>query len=292
MSLNPWGWLAGSHQGLYRSDDGVRWHQVGAYPFRITCLCPSADGRELLVGVGSGAWRIPAPDARWIQLHDETLTEVLDLAMIPGDPGLVAASAYGVAVGDRDSNGVVCWQWRSDALAVNERFANAIVVDPDNVHRWLVGTEAGLLVGEEDGRRWEHTALMGTPVRAILHAQGRWWAGTDGRGVWQSQDGLSWERAGRGLDDETIFTLTKGDGVLLAGTERGVVVGDGTGRWDQVGPRGLIAAVAVCANKPSCWIAGAVPGGVWLTEDAGTSWRAPHGVPSRVEAVVAPGGES
>jgi len=221
-------------------------------------------------------------------LHDETLTEVLDLAWIPGDPGVVAASAYGVAVGARDELGAVRWSWRTDMLAVNERFANAIVVDPGDVHRWVVGTEAGVLVGEEGGQRWTHSGLMGGPVRAVCHAQGSWWAGTDERGIWKSPDGLAWGRAGRGLDEGTVFRLRESQGRMLAATLEGIVVGDGTGHWYGLGPQAMIAGLGVHPEDPSFWVVGGVPGGLWVTENAGKSWRYRPGLPTTIEAIEAP----
>ena len=287
-------WLAGSGAGLFWSRDGEAWDQVGAYRFRVTSIARK-EGRTC-IGVGSGLWEVPGCSGWWIQLHDETLTEVLDLAWVPGDPGLVAASAYGVAISVRDnvspSQGPqpTRWQFRTEGLAVNERFTNAIHVDPGDARRWLVGTEAGLLVAEEDGRRWIHTSLTGTPVRAICHALGSWWAGTDGWGIWRSQDGLAWRRAGRSIDQGTVFALRESDGRILAGTLEGIVVGDGQGRWSRMGPRALIAALDVHPHESSVWMAGAVPGGLWVTKDAGVQWRHVPDLPKVIEAVSAPVG--
>ena len=285
-------WLAGSIAGLFWSHDGETWSQVGEYRFRVTSIVRK-DARTY-IGAGSGLWEAPGCSGWWTQLHDETLTEVLDLAWVPGDPGLVAASAYGVAVGVRGlsaaSQGTppTRWQFHTEGLCPNERFTNAIQVDPQRPRRWLVGTEAGLLVAEQDGRRWVHTSLTGTPVRAICHALGAWWAGTDGSGIWQSQDGLSWKRAGNGLDQATVFALCESKGRLLAGTLDGIVTGDGHGRWIRTGPRALVAAVDVHRQDPSFWMAGAVPGGLWVTRDAGVQWQSAPGLPNVIEAISAP----
>jgi hypothetical protein len=281
-------WLIGAGSGLFRSADGASWERVGAYEFRVTSS--RREGGRLCVGVGSGAWEVRDDPEGWVQLHDETLTEVLDLARIPGDPGLVAASAYGIATGARDGLGAIRWSFHSDSLAVNERFSSAVAVDPEDPRRWVVGTEAGVLVAEEGGRGWAYTDLMGVPVRAVCHALGAWWAGSDGRGIWTSPDGLSWRKAGRGLDDGTAFALAESGGRLVAGALNGVVVGDGRGRWYNVGPRALIAAVAAHPERPDFWMAGAAPGGLWITEDAGESWGQAPGIPSTIEAIVAPEG--
>lgn len=282
-------WLAGGPGGLFHSHDGTAWQQVGEHRFRVTSILVARE--RTCVGVGGGVWEVTA-DGGWLQLHDETVTEVLDLAAVAGDPGLVVASAYGVAVGARDELGAIRWSSRSDGLAVDERFTNAIAVDPEDDRRWLVGTEAGLLVAEEEGRRWTHSSLVGTPVRGICHALGAWWAGADDRGLWQSADGLSWRRAGRGLDETTVFALTETGGRLLAGTPDGVVVGDGTGYWHGMGPRGLVAAVAAHPQDSTCWMIGLLPGGLWMTTDSGRRWRHAPDLTGRIESIIAPEGRT
>ena len=278
-------WLAGAGAGLFRSADGIAWKRVGAYEFRVTSIL--RDNGRLCVGVGSGAWEVREEPDRWVQLHHETLTEVLGLGRIPGDPGLVAASAYGIATGARDDLGAIRWTWHSDARSVNERFTNTVVVDPADASRWVVGTEAGVLVASGNGDHWTSSNLTGAPVRTVHCTPGTWWAGTDGRGIWRSPDGLSWRRAGQGLDEGTVFALAGSAGRLLAGTQKGVVVGDGKGRWYSVGPRALIASIAACPERPDFWVAGAAPGGIWVTQDGGGSWRQASGRSSTIEAISA-----
>lgn len=224
-------------------------------------------------GIGSGLWEWRAGGDRWIQLHDETLTEVLAIARVTGDPGVVAGTPYGVAVALRDGNGAARWMACSDSLRVNERFTNAILVDPRDNDRWLVGAEAGVLIATESGARWARTSLTGTPVRALIHTMDAFWAGTDDRGVWRSADGLRWDPAGRGMENTTVYALSGNAGRLLAGTRHGVAVGDGYGAWTRLGPRMLTTAVAAHPDESSLWLAGASPGGLWRTEDNGVTWR-------------------
>jgi len=269
--------------GLYQGKIGGSWDLVGGYTFRVTSILRQ-DGR-VVVGVGSGLWEVDFGGI-WKQLHDETLTEVLAIAGVSGDPGVVAASAYGVATGARDELGAVRWTFHSDELRVHERFSNAVLVDGDG--RWLVGTEAGLLVAEDGGRRWTRTSLMGTPVWGLCRALGAFWAGTDERGIWRSADGLRWERAGGGLDGATAFCLAESDGKLVAGTLEGVAVGDGQGTWHRVGPRMLTAAVGTHPAEGDVWLAGADSGGLWITENGGGRWQQVDGLPTAVEAIAAP----
>lgn len=280
-------WLVGAG-GMYWSRDAVTWSHNEEYRFRVTSLLRQEE--RVRIGTNCGVWEVCDGSSRWIQLNDETVTEVLDVAPVSGDPGAVVATAYGVATGGRDELGAVRWTERIADLAVPERYTNAIAVDPVDPDRWLVGTEAGVLVTENGGERWIRTGLMGSPVRVIAHHVGRWWAGTDGRGVWQSTDGLSWHRAGRGLDEGTVVCLAETNGSIVAGTAEGVVRGDGAGHWHRSGPRALVAAVAVHPVATECWMIGAVPGGGWITTSGGDRWRYIPELPSSVEAIVAPEG--
>ena len=280
-------WLVGTGAALYQGENGGSWEQVGGYSFRVTSILRQKD--RVVVGVGSGLWEVDFEGGFWKQLHDETLTEVLAVDALPGDPGVLAASAYGVATGKRDELGAVRWSFWSDELRVNERFSNAVLATEDG--RWLVGTEAGVLVAEDGGRRWTRTSLMGGPVRGLCRALGSFWAGTDERGIWRSEDGLRWERAGRGLDEGTVFALTESAGRIIAGSLDGVLVGDGEGRWHRVGPQMLMAAVAAHPVEEDVWMAGGDPGGLWITEDGGKKWQQTGGITTRVEAILAPQGE-
>ena len=279
-------WLVGTKGGLLKGNLDGNWEKVGDYNFRMTSIVRSAE--RVVVGVGSGLWEVDMSGGMWKQLHDETLTEVLAVDAIPGDPGIVAASAYGIATGERDEMGAVRWNFWSDDLLINERFSNAVLVI-DN-ERWLVGTEGGILVAEDGGKNWTHTSLSGTPVRGLCRALGSFWVGTDERGIWRSEDGVNWRQAGRGLDQGTVFSLTESGGRIVAGSLEGIVVGDGEGNWQRLGPRMLMAAVAADPADDSVWLAGGDPGGLWITRDAGETWQQ-MGVPATIEAILAPEGD-
>ena len=279
-------WLIGTKAGLYRGAPDQQWSHVGGYEFRVTSIV-RRQGR-LFVGVGSGLWEV-MEDGPWRQLHDETLTEVLDIATIDGEPGLVAASAYGIATAALDELGAARWSFWSDSLRVNQRFSNAVLVIDRT--RWLVGTEGGVLLAVEGGAHWEHTDLQGGAVRGLCAAHGAYWAGTDERGIWTSTDGLHWESAGTGLDDGTVFAVAAAGEGLVAGTLDGVVYGDGRGYWQHAGPRMLMAAVGVDPLAPQVWLAGADPGGLWLTRDGGATWAQQAGLPTAMEAILPPSGD-
>jgi len=263
-------WLLGAN-GLHRSRDADHWEEAGGHGYPVNDLIRQP--RRLVCAALWGLWEVHGDDSRWIQLHDETLTEVLAIAAATGDPGVVTVSAYGLALGRRVEHGATRWQSRSDGLSLDERFSNAVLAQPNAPGHWLVGSEDGVLVYAEADDRWHRTDLTGRPCRALLHAFGYLWAGTDEAGIWRSKDGFSWKRAGTGLEDGTIFVLCATRDRILAGTLQGVCVGDGGGAWRRLGPRLLVSALAPHPDRDGPWLAGATPGGLWRSDDAGERWR-------------------
>ncbi|MBT3342645.1 MAG: twin-arginine translocation signal domain-containing protein [Gemmatimonadetes bacterium] len=272
-------WLVATQQGLYSGIPGAEWELLGGYTVRLTSILRSP-GR-VVVGGGAGVWEVPA-HGWWVQLHDETLTEALGLAPLPGDPGVLVASAYGIATGRRDEIDAVRWSFHSDSLSPDDRFTSAVAVLGGH---WIAATEQGVLSSDGDHSQWHPSNLRGVAVRALTHLQGQLWAGSDGRGVWRSDDGQHWSAAGSGLDGVIVYDLAADNGVLLAATERGVYVGDGSGPWRHMGPDLRIDAIGAAGGT---WIAGADPGGAWKSADAGQSWHQVSGFPDRIAAIAAP----
>ncbi len=288
-------WIIGS-KGVFHGIIGGSWTRIGAQEYGISSLIREPDRLVAGASWGSGLWEWPngtgqadqADQAvRWKQLHDETLTEVMAIAAIEGSPGVVAGSPYGIATGQYDDVGAVRWTHHSDALRVNERFTNAILVHPDDPSSWLIGTEDGVLVVEDSGANWNRTTLSGTAVRALAYIRGFFWAGTDDRGIWRSEDGVRWDSAGHTPDGGAIFDLTEAGETILAATQYGVASGDGSGHWVRMGPRHLCASVVCHPGSTSTWLAGATPGGLWYTDDSGAAW---HQIPGfvNVRAILAP----
>ena len=297
-------WLIGS-KGVYHGALGGSWTRIGAQEYGISSLIRQPDRLVAGASWGSGLWEwsngtenptqadqtVRADQAgrtdRWKQLHDETLTEIMAIASIDGSPGVVAGSPYGIATGSCDDTGAVRWTHHSDALRVNERFTNAILVHPDEPTTWLIGTEGGVLIADDSGVSWRRTSISGTAVRALAFMNGQFWAGTDDRGIWRSEDGVRWDSAGHAPDGGAVFELTLAGADIIAATEHGVAIGDGSGHWVRTGPRHLCAAVACHPVSTSTWLTGATPGGLWYTEDGGHTWRQVPGFVN-VRAIIAP----
>lgn len=267
--------------GVWVGAPAGEWRRHGPYPFAVQGVIRIE--KDLLVGTGHGLWRAPLdPEQRWVQLHDETLTEVLALAR-DGNGDTVAAGAYGICVSTDDELGLPRWRSLTETRSPDERHTNALCLDVHDM--WVAGTEAGALVSQDQGVSWQLADLTGTPVRCVERLQDRWWAGTDTSGLWQSTDGQAWSRIEAPFESAFSFAID-GD-TLIVGSFDGIWRRDGDDTWTRSGPRALIRCLAV---SESTWAAGADPGGLWQSTDKGTSWQR-TGPFQRVHALCAPGQE-
>lgn len=256
--------------------------RIGAAAFGVNTIRRTDAG--LLLGAEGGLWQIPAGTDQLIQWHDETLTQVMDMAVLPAawstvPPAatatpdtrisLVVATAYGVTTNRFDELGAPRWQRHAAGLSPNRRFTNSLVVDAARPACWLAATEDGVLRTEDAGITWCTTSMSGLPVRVLRGDDGEYWAGADA-GVWRSSDGVTWIRAGQGLEHTPVFALARIADGWLAGTGCGVARGDGTGLWSFTGAP--LRVVAVAANRDRWW-AGASPGGLWQSMDQGETWQ-------------------
>jgi hypothetical protein len=270
-------WLVGTSTGLYAAADR-RWERLGAYQFIVTGFDRS--GGRLLASTGSGLWEIRQD--RWVQRHDETLTEVMDV--IDEGDRMIAASAYGIAFGRTEPSEATRWDWLSDGLSINQRFTNALLSLADG--RIVAATEAGVMIHSQE-TEWQATSLQGTPVRCLARWRDSYLAGSD-EGIWSSDDAKSWHLTDR---DEPMYALASGRSHVLAGTEDGVCVSTDARQWRTAGLGGMrIGAVETSRADDDCWYAGGVPGGLWMTRNRGQTWVDVPEVISDVNAISAPPG--
>lgn len=248
----------------------AEWQRIGQN--QATAMRLLRDKDRVLMSANHGLYTWQRNDKNWAQLHDETITEILAIAALSGDPGVVAGCPYGVATAQRDELGAARWTFYSDSLSPDERFTNALLVDPKDESRWLAGSEAGIIVYSEQGAHTERGDLFDVPVRALYYTCDRFWAGADSGGIFSSEDGLHWEKMGGGIEG-AVYDINAAGGQLVAATGHGLVSGDGQGPWQRLGPRMLFACVAVDGKNPQQWLAGASPGGLWHTQDSGHNWR-------------------
>ena len=273
-------WLVAGN-GIHRGQPGGEWTLLGAYRYTVNQMVRQGD--MLVAGCGNGLWEVPADRTEpWVQQHDETLTEVMAVAETP--VGIAAGSPYGVAISRVDHLGSPRWRSLTEHLRVNARFTNAILVDPTDASRWVVGTEGGVIVGEANGTQLTESSLNDSAVRSVIHTGSQYVAGSDRHGVHLSEDGLAWQPVD-GVSGPVFCVASSGDR-LIAGTDRGLVVIQG-GHVTHTGPTVLVRCLGVDPDDPDTWLAGADPGGIWVTSDAGVSWQN-YPTPQRVRHILAP----
>jgi hypothetical protein len=261
-------WLVGEAGVWVGRPGSADWRRHGDYPFAVHGIHRGHD--DLLVGTGHGLWQAPMdPAGRWVQLHDETLTEVLDVTRDEaGKP--VAAGSYGVSVATADELGLLRWDSLTETLSPDQRYTNVLRLACNAAgqgQQWLAGTEAGVLLSIDGGSTWKATGPSGSPVRCIEYFDAFWWAGTDDHGLWRSHDTHAWERVES--PSSAVFSIAaSGDSLLLGGYD-GIYRRDAQGVWQRTGPQALIRCLVVDGET---WTAGADPGGLWCSQDAGRSW--------------------
>ena len=272
--LRPEDWLIGA-LGVWMGTPDGGWRRVGPYTYvtnDVVVDSPTDTLRtdhataDILVATGHGLWLANGdPTKRWIQLHDETLTEVA-VVRPTADAGVIVAGCYGVARATPDDLGISRWQSNTEDHVPDERFTNDLLTQATGP--WLAATEAGVLVSDDGGLQWSLTDLRDTAVRVLHRVEDGWLAGSDTRGLWHSVDGAHW----RAVDAPTpgVFSIaTEGDKLLLGGYD-GIHIRDANSQWRHSGPRAMIGSMA---TGDGVWLAGADPGGLWVSTDEGGSWR-------------------
>lgn len=294
--------LAATSGGLVLYGRGLdverRWTALDGLPSTdVHALLP--DGARVWVGTASGLVPLDLADGRV-----GAVTAAGDVRALADDTGRIAAGTWGdgVASVDRDTGRVTAraaagarvtslaagggrvqvgtpdglFEWDGAALrartvpGLSAPYVTALGASGDRV---LVGTLAGV-VAAEDG-----AVVSSVEARALLRADGAWWAGTMGEGL-QRLDG------GRDrLPRDVVTALGTRDETVCAGTDDGLYVRRGAGEWVRAataGP-GSNDVSAIAWDGARLWT-GTFDRGLSVLE--GGRWSAVDGVDARVNALA------
>lgn len=142
--------------------------------------------------------------------------------------------------------------------------------------RVFAGTQKhGVLASDDEGVSWKPASegLADPYVRSLLVAGSRVYAGTDRQGVFISEDrGATWTNARGGLPDSSqVFDLIESDGSVYA-----ALYANGLYRWEPAERRwtriGEVVPLEVASSGGSL-VVGHNPGGVFVSDDRGKTWR-------------------
>ena len=95
--------------------------------------------------------------------------------------------------------------------------------------------------------------------------------------VIDQRDQSAWQEAPRGLSNRNVTSITARDGSILAGTEEGIFRSTDAGKhWEEASEGLTIRHVRWIAYHPAISdlvLAGTEPAGIFISQNAGDSWR-------------------
>jgi hypothetical protein len=217
LAAIPSGFLVGTAGGVLQSPDGKTWLAATNIPREPVSV--TSDGTSSYVLAGgtlkstrnlrtfgtlatgvTGTVIAPGPDGTVYVAAGRSIDRVASGgAPLPPLPGPPAPGVFSMAVvGDRPGSvlvGAIGGLWRTDDTGRSwQRIlgapSQAVLVDPANPQRILLGTPGGVLVSENGGLQW-HQTEMRKDVHGLSQAGGRFFAVTTERLVYGSDDGTS-----------------------------------------------------------------------------------------------------
>jgi photosystem II stability/assembly factor-like uncharacterized protein len=292
-------------QGLWRSPDaGESWKRgridVGEGTFRALTVYPDAPGR-LLAGSDAGLYRSEDNGANWDRI-DAPMAErqIWSVAVDPADSETIFAGTRPGVFRSRDGGG--SWDELpmdvADPCPIGIARTTSLVVDPRDSNKIWAGIEVdGVYKSLDGGDSWVHLPDLGEEVfQGDIHclAKGRAAYATSPFGIATSVDeGESWDyhffpKHHEGdrfsycravivkSDDPDVIFVGNGDGI--PGTAGAVQRTQDAGRtWETlslpVEPNSVIYWLATHAERAEVIVAASLYGYVYISEDAGDSWR-------------------
>jgi photosystem II stability/assembly factor-like uncharacterized protein len=284
---------AGTLTGVYSTDDGGdTWRRLtGDLPEvqKVTSLYVDADQTDTVIaGTWRRAYRSDDGGKTWAGIFEGMVldSEVFSLTPIPGKPGEIWATTCGWVYQTRDRGAK--WQRFKDGFL--ERRTLSFAALPNG--RLLAGTVAGLHVSDDGGKTWKRTGDPGLSIPAIAFHPKRPEVvifGTEGGGVWISEDGAATMRpSAGGMTNTRVSTLAKLDGELLVGVSHaGPFSGlhlsrDGGKTFGELSAIPTVLDIAVYDGR----IFAATERGIYERRGAGWHWMRDLGE-TRVEQLVA-----
>jgi photosystem II stability/assembly factor-like uncharacterized protein len=299
INLGTAGW------GVWHSPDAGRSWVRHRKPFplnsRIQALAVlPGEPRGVVAAGDTGVFASHDGGASWARLGDPgALPTVWSLAVDPGDPAVLFAGTRPAAV-HRSRDGGSSWERlpleTAKQCSIGEPFVTRVLVDPDDSRTIWAGVEIdGVYVSRDGGDRWARvvsglsdldvhdlTIARGRPSRTLVSTNGELFSSDDGGERWvpmgiKTKWPLPYAR-GIAVKPDDARVLFAGSGETTTG-ETGTVLRsrDGGDTWQAlplpVRPNATVWGLATHPADPDRLVAFTLFGEVYVSEDAGESWR-------------------
>jgi photosystem II stability/assembly factor-like uncharacterized protein len=266
--------------GLFVSTDaGTSWKHKG-WTYTRTFYTEAGSDGILWSACGNGVLRSPDNGVKWRITTGWEVTEVLKVKVDPSKPSVVyAATAYGVFKTEDSGE-----TWKEQNAGFLKPFVSDVVLDRSTRNKLLAGSEDGVYMSTNGGKRWQLAGLKGKGVRTLQQHPSEpntFFAGTEDDGFFLSSNGgRTWQQSNAGLTQLTVYTIVcdrSNADVLYIGTHGGGVYrsADRGKSWKQMiqGLDNLVVhALLLLPSNPSVVFAGTLNGGLFMSPDRGEHW--------------------
>ena len=261
-------------------DEGRTWTASGRglRSRRLTCCaCPARSPATLYVGTAdAGLFVSTDGGASWHACVSPDVAR--DIAAVA-----VSADGHALYAGTRDS-GLLCshdagvtWM-TADLTSGPAPIIASVDIDPADESHVVVISSGGLTaVSEDGGQTWTARAAglpSGCSALRFLMNGGGLVAGTQGGALWQSVDGLTWQRAYSLPEGGCIYQLERWQDRVLAATSHGVFASTDGKIWLGMsrGIRNLTIGGIAASPVEASVVFAATSQGVFRSTDGAASW--------------------
>jgi len=293
-----WGLFNDNEGGVFRSDDGGKiWRElpgVHGKSIRALAMAPS-DHNTLVIGALDGVFRSRDGGATWERMTPEhpevmenhsSMKNFVSVAIDPQNPDVVYAGTRHLAW--KTSDGGRDWHNIKDGM-LDDSDVFSIIVDPKIPSRVYASACSGIYKSDNGAELFHrvqglpHSAIRTRVLKQDPVRNSIVYAGTTG-GLWKTADnGAKWSLVTSAdvIVNDVLIDPRNPDRVLVATDLRGILASNDAFAHYTTSNRGfshrVVSEVVVDRKEPSRLYAGvandAEMGGVFISEDAGKSWR-------------------
>ncbi len=264
----------GPHQS---ADGGLTWNHMAWDTLITSAIDVDSQGKTVCCACGNGVLASTDGGRNWRVSGGWRMAEIQDVAIGPESPLVIwAAGSYGLFLSE---DGAKTWTRPGEPQPF--RYVDTVCLDRGDPDRVFIGTEDGLYVTADRGAGYRHVG-PDSPIRSILQDsrdEKALWIGTDGEGLWKSNDsGDTWDRVdGTGDVVNRVIQNPQHPEWIYCGMLKGVAFSpDGGAAWREsvegFGDFAPVYALLVDSSDPEKIYAGSRDG-FYVSDDNAATWR-------------------